>query len=314
MKRKTAIQSSDQPIAMPEGHTDAASVPPADYNRTIKEGPGVVIPAHGEPRRHTMTAQQPTATQTIREQSDGVRAAIPYRSLKRPPTAVLIALDDGSTDSGQEWRIRGSRFIIGRTKGDAVIPHDIDLSGEHAEINCQEHDGGFQWQLRDLKSTNGTFLRVQRVVLRNGKQLLLGGRRYAFRQPGVVVDGAAASEVQQSPAGSPRVTQQFGRVPADAALQLTARLAELTVDGEGCDFLLGEEASWIGSNPSQCRLVVSGDPFIDPQHARFYRDNRARWVVEDCKSLNGVWVRVEHIPLDNASEFQLGGQRFRFRY
>lgn len=312
MKRKTVIQSTDQPIPIPEDHPAAAGAPPADYGMTMKEVPGVAVPAHGEPRRQTMRAQQPTAIQTIVEQPAAAGAAIPYRSLNRPPTGLLIALDDGSSDSGQEWRIRESRFIIGRTAGDALIPHDVDMSGEHAEINCQEKDGGYQWQLRDLKSTNGTFLRVQRLVLRNGKELLLGGRRYAFRHPGVVVDAIPASAVQQSP-GS-RVTQAFARVPSDAALQLTARLVELTADGEGREFLLGEEASWIGSNPSECRLVVSGDPFIDPRHARFYRDNRGRWVVEDSKSLNGVWVRVEHVPLDNASEFQLGGQRFRFRY
>ncbi|MCH7994121.1 MAG: FHA domain-containing protein [Planctomycetes bacterium] len=224
----------------------------------------------------------------------------------------MIALDDGSSDSGQEWRIRMSRFIIGRTAGDALIPHDVDISGEHAEINCLEQDGGYQWQLRDLKSTNGTFLRVQRLVLRNGKEILLGGRRYVFRQPGIVVDGAAAPALQQSPGA--RITQQFGRVPSDAALQLTPRLVELTADGDGREFFLGEEASWIGSNAAECRLVVPGDPFIDPRHARFYKDSRGRWVVEDCQSLNGVWVRVEHVPLDNASEFQLGGQRFRFRY
>lgn len=306
-RRKTILQSTDEPIPLSDIELAAQQVDDDDFEMSLNEGPGVAIPTARPSPRQTMTAQPSGARQTMAERPSAADA-IPFRSVNRPPTALLIALDDGSSDSGEEWRIRRSRVIIGRTEGDIVIPHDIDMSGEHAEISRSEKDGGYDWHLRDLKSTNGTFLRAQRFVLRNGKELLLGGRRYLFRHPGVIADAVDGHGGHDA-----RVTQPYQPPPTDVAQQLTARLVELTIDGEGREFLLGHESSLFGSDSSSCRHVVSGDPFLDPEHARFFQDNRGRWVVEDRNSLNGLWVRIERVSLDRASEFQLGGQRFRFR-
>ena len=70
--------------------------------------------------------------------------------------AILTAFDDGSMDAGETWRLRRSRTTIGRTNSDIEIAHDPDMSAEHAEIVRREQDGGHQWQLVDLNSTNGT--------------------------------------------------------------------------------------------------------------------------------------------------------------
>src|SRR5262249_13197262 len=51
------------------------------------------------------------------------RAASPYRPMKRPPLALLTVYDDGKTE-GEVIRIRGSRFVIGRTDGNLHIPFD----------------------------------------------------------------------------------------------------------------------------------------------------------------------------------------------
>jgi pSer/pThr/pTyr-binding forkhead associated (FHA) protein len=329
-KRKTVVQSTDEVASDPRKTSAVEPEDGDDFELTMKENPGLAMPSARPNPRQTVAASpsesrqtiaaplQTGARQTIQDmpasarqtlvEKQGVTEAIPYRSVNRPPMGLITAFDDGSNDSGEEYRIRVPRFIIGRTAGDAVFPHDIDMSGEHAEISCNEKDGGYEWQLRDLKSTNGTFLRAQRFVLRNGKEILLGGRRYMFRQPGVV---------QESPTDQPgenaRVTQPYQPPPSDVAKQLTPRLVELTADGDGRQFLLNEQSSLFGSDPVHCRHVVSGDPFLDPQHARLFQDDRGRWVVEDRQSMNGLWVRVERITLDRASEFQLGGQRFRFR-
>ncbi|MBT4864220.1 MAG: FHA domain-containing protein [Planctomycetaceae bacterium] len=317
-KRKTILQSTDEPIPISEIESASGEIDGDDFEMTLKDSPDVAIPSARPSPRQTVATPQSGARQTMAERPSGARQtmverrsaadAIPFRSVNRPPTGLLIALDDASSDRGEEWRIRRSRVIIGRTEGDIVIPHDIDMSGEHAEISRNEKDGGYEWQLKDLKSTNGTFLRAQRFVLRNGKELLLGGRRYQFRHPGVIADAAAAYGGRDA-----RVTQPYQPPPSNVAQQLTARLVELTTEGDGREFLLGNESSLFGSDSSSCLQAVSGDPFLDPEHARFYQDNRGRWVVEDRDSLNGLWVRVERVTLDRASEFQLGGQRFRFR-
>ena len=56
--------------------------------------------------------------------------------------------------------------------------------------------------------------------------------------------------------------------------------------------------------------VVLNDPLVSPLHARIFRDSKGRWLVENSKSLNGVWLRVAHAPLDASCQFQLGEQRF----
>ena len=306
-KRKTILQSTDEPIPLLEIESASEQADDDDFAMTMKENAGVAIPSARPSPRQTMATPQSGARQTMVERR-AADDAIPFRSVNRPPMGMLIALDDASSDRGEEWRIRRSRVIIGRTEGDIVIPHDIDMSGEHAEISRNEKDGGYEWYLKDLKSTNGTFLRAQRFVLRNGKELLLGGRRYQFRHPGVIADAAAGYGGHDA-----RVTQPYQPPPSNVAQQLTARLVELTTEGEGREFLLGNESSLFGSDATSCLHAVSGDPFLDPEHVRFYQDSRGRWVVEDCNSLNGLWVRIERVTLDRASEFQLGGQRFRFR-
>src|SRR5262249_23906879 len=50
-----------------------------------------------------------------------------YRPSRRPTTGLLTVFDDGR-DEGEQIRLRGDRFIIGRTEGDLVIPHDGLLS------------------------------------------------------------------------------------------------------------------------------------------------------------------------------------------
>src|SRR5689334_8946084 len=85
--------------------------------------------------------------------------AEPFRPLERPPMALLTVIDDGD-DSGETVRIRSSSFVIGRVEGDLVIPHDGGISGRHAEIVRRPEGGQFRWYLRDLQSTNGTFVRA----------------------------------------------------------------------------------------------------------------------------------------------------------
>src|SRR4051794_8634273 len=56
--------------------------------------------------------------------------ASPYRPTLRPPAALLAVLDDGKGD-GEVLRLRAERFVIGRSEGDFLIPHDELISGRH---------------------------------------------------------------------------------------------------------------------------------------------------------------------------------------
>jgi len=61
--------------------------------------------------------------------------------------------------------------FLGRERGDILFPKDGFVSGSHAVIS----ERGGRVYLKDLGSSNGTFLRVkQEIALRNGDLLLLG--------------------------------------------------------------------------------------------------------------------------------------------
>jgi pSer/pThr/pTyr-binding forkhead associated (FHA) protein len=192
--------------------------------------------------------------------------------------AILCAYDDGR-DTGETVRIRVPTFVIGRSSGDLVIPHDGGISGRHAEIARRGPDGRSRWWLRDLGSTNGTFVRTARASLDDRQELLIGGARYRFEHP----DGAA--------------------VP---------RLVEVPPQGGGASFAIQDDETWIGRDPNQCAIVVDR-PWVSPRHAVIRARRGGRWIIERGDGGDGLWMMVQEIDLGRGGQFQCGEQRFLFR-
>jgi pSer/pThr/pTyr-binding forkhead associated (FHA) protein len=248
-------------------------------------------------------ATQAVRTPTLKEQVPG-SDTLPYRPAHRPPVAQLCVLDDGQLDG--EWvRIRTAKFVIGRSEGDLIIPHDTIMSGRHALLSRQVENGRYRWYLSDLQSTNGTYLRVGKAALKPGQELLLGSRRYRFEGP--AGDGSQTGVPDES---TPRGTQGW-EVAAPGGS--TPSLVELTSRGEGQRFLLTKPENWVGRDASQCAIVLANDQSVSPRHCRLFRDARGRWFVENARSLNGTWVRLDRIAIDGTGQFQLGEQRFLLR-
>jgi hypothetical protein len=217
---------------------------------------------------------------------------------------MLTVLDDNSRDEGETIRVRDSRFRIGREKGDLTIPFDADLSGQHAELRCQKQKGRFRWYLIDQRSTNGSFIRAFRASLSRESELIIGGRRYLFQLP---EPGTEATETEA-------LQTQAYRAPSKTMLeQFVPRLTETGVASEHArSFSLGGKEAYFG-NDARCQIAIDDDPFVSPKHARIFQDECSRWMIEDQKSLNGVWIRVKKFAMDKQTEFQLGQQRFRFQ-
>lgn len=81
---------------------------------------------------------------------------------------------------------------IGRKPGNDVVLADEKTSGSHAEVVLE----GERCILRDLGSTNGTFLdgkRVTEILLTPGDVVTFGRWRMAFRAEGASVGGAATA-------------------------------------------------------------------------------------------------------------------------
>jgi pSer/pThr/pTyr-binding forkhead associated (FHA) protein len=220
--------------------------------------------------------------------------------------ALLCIVDDGHEDG--EWRrLRGDRVVIGRSEGDILVPHDAMISGRHAELSRQFDRGRYSWQLTDLQSTNGTYVRVGAARLKHNQELLLGGGRYRFDaapQGVAALTGSAGAPAEQG--ASTRGWQ------AVSPAELFPSLVELTPQGEGQRFLLTKDDLRIGRDADSCDVVLN-DPLVSPRHARLRRDAKGRWQIENTKSVNGTWVRINQMALDAACLFQLGEQRFLFR-
>ena len=244
------------------------------------------------------------APEVVKRRSTKPVQTMPFRPLGRQPLAFLTVLDDGSRDEGEVIRLRQSAFTIGREKGDLTIPFDHDISAFHVELRCRNQRGKCRWYLIDQGSRNGTFLRAYRASLSREVELLLGNRRYAFR---------SAQAPESENANAILETSAYQAPTSPEMEQMHARLSEIgTSDRTPQNFVLPESEHLLGRS-SQCSIRIPDDPFLSPEHARLYRDERDRWMIADSKSLNGVWIRIQKMPLDRQAEFQIGRQRFLFR-
>lgn len=224
-----------------------------------------------------------------------------YRPTRRPPMALLTVFDDGR-EEGELLRLRGDRFVIGRTEGNLVIPHDGLLSGRHAEIVRLTEGGQATWYLHDLNSTNGTYVRVSRTLLRHGQEILLGSHRFRFETAELAQPDEAPDKMKQ---GDSARQAKHSKTPL-------AALVDLSSSKNVKRHVLSNAECWIGRDNS-CSVVLSKDPFVNPRHAVLRQDRKGRWQMENHRSVNGIWLRVNRIALESACHFQLGEQRFLLR-
>jgi pSer/pThr/pTyr-binding forkhead associated (FHA) protein len=266
-------------------------------NRNTDEEP--IMQTVAEPLQQVL---QQAAALAAKSPPKKANRTLPFRPTNRQPLATLTILNDGSREEGEQVYLRNSKIVIGREKGEITIPFDSDISSQHAELICQKQKGKYRWYLRDLGSTNGTFVRGYRASLSKETELMLGSRRYLFQLPDHHLEGDETQGLQTQAFRSPSPTMMEQFVP---------RLTESGTVQDGLTFSLGATEMLFGRSPD-CQLAIENDPFLSPNHARFYQDERGRWMIDDKKSANGVWIRIKRMALDQEAEFQLGQQRFRF--
>lgn len=250
------------------------------------------VPTIAEPR-----ARKPTEPHKAR-----------FRPLRRPPMAVVCVLDDGEEETGEEFRVRTDCFVIGRTEGDVVIPHDDAISSRHCELRRELADGRYRWLVNDLSSTNGTFARVDEAVLKHNQELILGSRHYRFD---AAPQGAGKAKARGNPVRNRTLTWQADPDPNDEKLQ--PALIELASHGDGARRALPTTDVVIGSDPGQCGLVLTDDPFIGPREAQLTNDRFGRWILKTLNPTSGVWARIHRIEIVSTAQFQIGEQRVTVR-
>lgn len=260
--------------------TDSSDLQPSG---TVREQDFVVdstieLPpaSSGEPEQPNLSGAAPSSQR--RSTSKLTLLATPrYRPTRRPPMAVLRVYDDGQRDF-EAVRIRQTPFVIGRQDGDYVVGHERQMSRRHARIDRVEEGEAWRWYLTDLRSTNGTFVRIPKAPLDDGVEVLLGGELVRF---------------SQSPGGA-------------------AELVRVAPHAEEERVILKPGVHFIGSDAASCLPFIAGSQFLDPQHLRLEQLD-GRWNIVDLDSTNHLWVAIgKRTELTDGSEFQIGEQRFGF--
>lgn len=91
----------------------------------------------------------------------------------RPKGTFRIIQSLAGGGQGRCQSASGSSMSIGRENADFNFPKDRFISGHHARVEMEAQDD--RLMLHDLRSRNGTFLRIRgRYVLRNGDYLFIG--------------------------------------------------------------------------------------------------------------------------------------------
>ncbi|MEX2170665.1 MAG: FHA domain-containing protein [Pirellulales bacterium] len=265
----------------PEGESPSATVSEQDLvlDSTLGLSSGALRRRAAGGRSDPSQADKAEMTSDFGPPAAGGLITTPaYRPSQRPPAALMQVFDDDQ-DRGELVRIRRTPFDIGRQEGDLTVPHELQMSRRHARIDRRQVSGEWHWYLRDLGSTNGTFVRARRVRLRDKDEVLLGADLVRFLQPG---GPETATLVKVAP----------GRYEEKVTLK--------------------PGVHWIGTSSSQCLPLLQGSKFLDPKHLRLEVDAQGQWRLFDCGSTNHVWVRVEEVRLVDGCCFQAGEQRFSF--
>jgi pSer/pThr/pTyr-binding forkhead associated (FHA) protein len=220
-----------------------------------------------------------------------------YRPAIRPPVPLLTVLDDGEVASGETVRLRDHVTVIGRSDGFVRISHDPLVSGRHAEIVREGAARPYQWTLRDLGSSNGTFVSCVGTVLRPDRLIILGSRRFRF-QP---------SPAQASKPVEGTMLMDSKRLAEHAwptLVETTAAINPLRISLAGPSLSVGR--------PGNGNRIEIDDPLLAPLHAHITLTTSGEWRIEALPSRNGIWVQVNAIRLVPVCRFQCGEQRFLF--
>jgi len=121
--------------------------------------------------------------------------------------AKLVILTSGLPVTGRAHELNVDRTTIGRVEDNMFQIAEPSVSSHHCEVHLRGNDV----LIRDLNSTNGTFINNERItesVLKPGQTLRLGNVELKLESP-----GAAASATGTAPAPAKRQVEPTMVIP-----------------------------------------------------------------------------------------------------
>lgn len=147
-------------------------------------------------------------------------------------------------DQGTRFQLEESVHTVGRTQDNSVRLHDTEVSRSHAELNRR----GDAYILRDLSSSNGTFVNGQPVT----EQELVSGDQIQFGRSLVLYTGFTET-------GENNIADQVEFVPRSGIEDDASRIVAALSHSEGSEWMLPEAGSssspWIARARSNLQIM-----------------------------------------------------------
>lgn len=110
--------------------------------------------------------------------SDGVRL---FGTPMQPAWGRLTLIGVGGAEA-EVYCLRASQIVFGRELGDIIFPTDPFVSWQHAQLAMELRGDAMTVLLTDLRSANGTYLRVRGdVILQPGDMFRVGDQIFRVR-------------------------------------------------------------------------------------------------------------------------------------
>lgn len=174
-RRETELMFAAKYVGKPVVHTcDRCGSRLDQRGRCPKcEGAPRTIQQRRPPRKGS---RSPLATETREKPQPSGPTFEGEQSRSKPPSRLLARLVG---NEGEIYEMRKSHITIGRATSNDIVLNEVTVSARHAEISYQQG----QFVVRDLDSTNGTFVnaaKVDRSRLESGSRLQLGRVEFMF--------------------------------------------------------------------------------------------------------------------------------------
>lgn len=174
---------TDDLIAAAQEHADSQGYQPGgELEVVLVEGEGLET---GVFRVRPATAKRPPAEAApVHRPVTPSGTAVDGSAAQRPPARVNPAARPWLEISGDRYPLLGSLTTLGRDDSADIVVDDPGVSRRHSEIRVTTDGPHLVTSIRDLNSTNGTFVNGERITstrLEDGDQVTIGRTSATFR-------------------------------------------------------------------------------------------------------------------------------------
>lgn len=173
-----ATQRGDDPSQWPTDSADQRPEPQAGPDAPTSAAP---LAPHAQPTQHAHPGQQPPHAQPTQQ------AQPPAATPKPPPPPRPKKQRPWLDIDGERYPLLSAMTIIGRDDSADVILDDPGISRQHSEIRVTYDGPHLVATLRDLGSTNGTYVNgdpVSRARLIDGDRITVGRTTFTIHMGG----------------------------------------------------------------------------------------------------------------------------------